>query len=124
MEKPWLRCNLNEQAKCRMDPDQMQKVVVNLVLNAKEALGQGGEVQVETEAREGWSVLSVRDNGCGMRAEFIRNSLFRPFQTTKRHGMGIGMFHCKTIVDAHHGRIEVMSQPDQGSQFQVWLPAK
>lgn len=124
VEKPWLHCRLHRALRCWMDPDQIQKVVVNLVLNAKEALGEKGEVHVETDHREGWSVLSVKDTGCGISADFIRNSLFRPFQTTKRQGMGIGMFHCKTIVDAHRGRIEVASQLGHGTQFQIWLPAK
>lgn len=123
-EKPWLRWTPKSPARCWMDPEQMQKVVVNLVLNAREALGPEGRVEVETEPREGWAVLSVRDNGCGMAPDFVRNSLFRPFQTTKRQGMGIGMFHCKTIVDAHHGRIDVTSRPGEGSQFQVWIPTK
>jgi signal transduction histidine kinase len=67
-------------------------------------------------------VFSVRDNGCGISPEFLRRSLFRPFQTTKKTGIGIGMFHCKTIVDAHQGRIEVESQPGQGTTFRVLLP--
>jgi signal transduction histidine kinase len=52
----------------------------------------------------------------------VQNNLFRPFQTTKKTGIGIGMFHCKMIVEAHHGRIEVESQPGQGTSFRVLLP--
>jgi signal transduction histidine kinase len=66
--------------------------------------------------------MSVTDNGCGMAPEFVQNSLFRPFQTTKKKGIGIGMFHCKMIVEAHRGRIEVESQPGKGSAFRVLLP--
>jgi putative PEP-CTERM system histidine kinase len=105
-----------------LDPAQMQKVVTNLVLNAKEAAAPHGEIRVETSRRNGWVILSVADNGCGMSSEFIRRSLFRPFQSTKKKGLGIGMFHSKMIVDAHRGRIEVESEKGKGTTFRVWLP--
>jgi putative PEP-CTERM system histidine kinase len=108
--------------KVRLDPAQIQKVLTNLVLNAREALGPGGIIRVETSQRNGWVVLSVSDNGCGMSADFIQRSLFRPFQTTKKKGIGIGMFHSKMIVEAHRGRIEVESEPGKGTAFRVLLP--
>jgi len=108
--------------KVRLDPAQIQKVLTNLVLNAREALGPGGIIRVETSQRNGWVVLSVSDNGCGMSADFIQRSLFRPFQTTKKKGIGIGMFHSKMIVEAHRGRIEVESEPGKGTEFRVMLP--
>jgi signal transduction histidine kinase len=77
---------------------------------------------VETSQRNGWVVLSVSDNGCGMSADFVQHSLFRPFQTTKKKGIGIGMFHSKMIVEAHRGRIEVESEPGKGTAFRVLLP--
>jgi putative PEP-CTERM system histidine kinase len=108
--------------KVRLDPAQIQKVLTNLVLNAREALGPGGIIRVETSQRNGWVVLSVSDNGCGMSADFVQRSLFRPFQTTKKKGIGIGMFHSKMIVEAHRGRIEVESEPGKGTAFRVLLP--
>jgi len=66
--------------------------------------------------------LSVSDNGVGMTREFMEKYLFKPFQTTKKQGMGIGLFHCKTIVEAHGGRIEVESEEGKGSTFRVMLP--
>jgi len=106
------------------DPDQLQKVITNLVLNAREALGPGGKINVRTETRGGGVVLSVSDNGCGMTPEFVEQSLFRPFQTTKQEGIGIGLFHSKMIVEAHRGRIEVESRQGEGSTFDVFLPAQ
>jgi putative PEP-CTERM system histidine kinase len=108
--------------KVRLDPAQIQKVLTNLVLNAREALGPGGIIRVETSQRNGWVVLGVSDNGCGMSADFIQRSLFRPFQTTKKKGIGIGMFHSKMIIEAHRGRIEVESEPGKGTAFRVLLP--
>jgi signal transduction histidine kinase len=66
--------------------------------------------------------FAVKDNGCGMSEEFIQKSLFRPFQTTKRKGLGIGLFHTKRIVEAHCGKIEVNSKVGEGSEFRVVLP--
>jgi hypothetical protein len=58
-----------------------------------------------------------------MSDEFVAHSLFRPFQTTKQSGLGIGMFQSKMIVEAHGGRIAVTSEPGKGSTFTVTLPA-
>ena len=106
----------------RLDSSQMQRVVVNLILNAREATGPEGRVQVRTARRNGWVVLSVIDDGCGMTSEFLHQNLFRPFQTTKSRGLGIGMFQAKAIVEAHCGRIEVESAPGRGTTFRVLLP--
>ena len=105
-----------------LDPAQIQSVVTNLLLNATEAVGVHGWLKVETAQREGWVVLSVADNGCGISAEFLRDSLFRPFQTTKKRGIGIGMFQCRMIVEAHRGKIEVESELGKGTVFRVLLP--
>lgn len=105
-----------------IDPNQIQTVVINLVLNAREAVNGSGEIIVATGRQDGSAVLSVRDNGCGMSPDFVRRSLFRPFQTTKKTGMGIGLFHCRMIVEAHGGRIEVETHEGKGTQFRVVLP--
>ena len=105
-----------------IDPEQVQKVLMNLILNANEALGNGGEIRVGTQKSDGWAIVSVRDNGCGMTKEFVEKSLFRPFKTTKKQGMGIGLFQSKMIVEAHQGRIEVESEEGRGSTFRVLLP--
>jgi putative PEP-CTERM system histidine kinase len=105
-----------------LDPEQMLKVVTNLVLNAAEAVSQPGQVWVQTSQLNGWAILAVADNGCGMSAEFLNRSLFRPFQTTKKTGLGIGMFQSKMIIEAHGGRIEVESEPGKGTTFRVLLP--
>ena len=106
------------------DPEQIQKVLNNLILNAREAVGDGGEIRVATCRRDDRVLLSVRDNGCGMSREFMEQSLFRPFKTTKKQGMGIGLYHCKMIVEAHGGKIEVDSEEGKGSEFRVLLPIK
>jgi signal transduction histidine kinase len=101
------------------------KVLINLILNANEALAPwkvGGEIRVATRRTNGWVELSVSDNGPGMSREFIDRSLFLPFKTTKKQGMGIGLFQSKMIVEAHRGRIEVESREGEGTTFRVLLP--
>jgi putative PEP-CTERM system histidine kinase len=107
-----------------IDSGQIHKVLENLLMNASDALGKDGEIVVSTGYNDGWAEISVQDNGCGMSEEFIEKSIFRPFQTTKKQGMGIGLYHCKTIVNAHGGRIEVKSIEGRGTTFKVLLPLK
>ena len=116
--------NLRPCPKLLLDQEQFLKVVTNLVLNATEAVSRGGQVVVETSQNNGWAVLSVSDNGCGMEPDFLRQALFRPFQTTKKDGFGIGMFQSKMIVEAHGGRIEVESELKKGTTFRVLLPVQ
>jgi signal transduction histidine kinase len=105
-----------------LDPEQMVKVVTNLILNAREAVARDGQVRIATTQNNGWGVLTVSDNGCGMSPEFLNRSLFRPFQTTKKTGLGIGMFQSKMIVEAHGGRVEVESAAGKGTTFRIFLP--
>jgi putative PEP-CTERM system histidine kinase len=104
------------------DREQLQTVLTNLLLNAADAVGRPGRIKIETAAREGKALLSVADDGCGMSDVFIKNSLFRPFHTTKKKGIGIGMFQSKIIIEAHRGEIQVRSAPGQGTTFLVSLP--
>lgn len=115
---------LREGSLVSLDPEQIQKVIINLIMNANDAIDDGGQIRVETNFYRDWAELAVIDNGAGMSREFMEKHLFRPFQTTKKQGMGIGLFHCKTIVEAHGGRIEAESVEGQGSTFRVVLPLK
>ena len=115
---------LGKLPKSRLDIEQIQKVVTNLVLNAWEAVDERGEIRVRTSADDRWTVLTVSDNGCGMSPGFIDESLFRPFKSTKKNGMGIGLFQSKMIIEAHGGKIEVESEEGIGSTFRLLLPVK
>jgi len=106
------------------DREQIQSVVTNLVLNARDALGTDGIIRVRTETQGARVLLSVIDNGCGMTEAFLQESLFQPFQSTKKKGLGIGLFQARAIVHAHGGGMHVRSEVGRGTTFQVSLPAK
>ena len=106
----------------RADVDELYKVIHNLLLNACEAMNDSGHIRVSTRVNGSHVVLSVQDNGPGMSPEFKDTSLFKPFCSTKKRGLGIGLYQCKTIVEAHSGRIEVESELGKGTTFRVLLP--
>ncbi|WP_404422140.1 XrtA/PEP-CTERM system histidine kinase PrsK [Nibricoccus sp. IMCC34717] len=107
-----------------IDAEQLRKVVTNLVLNAYDAIPGEGRVEVRTAEAGGWISLKIIDTGKGMAPEFLQKSLFRPFQTTKKGGLGIGMYHTRMIIEAHGGRIGVVSQVGNGTTFEVLLPVR
>ena len=104
------------------DREQLRSVFTNLLLNARDAVGPNGRITLETTRQGDWVALSVSDNGCGMSEDFIKNSLFRPFRTTKKKGLGIGMFQAKMIIEAHSGNIQVESAIGSGTVFRILLP--
>ncbi len=107
----------------RADADYLRNVIANLLFNARDALATGGRIEVRAERAGEQVVVSVSDNGCGMSEDFLRDSLFRPFQTTKKKGLGIGMFQARQVIDAHGGGIQVDSQVGRGTTVRVTLPA-
>jgi signal transduction histidine kinase len=105
----------------RGDESQLQQVFMNLLLNAVDAVGNNGGVTVGTENAGGHLLIFIRDTGIGIPQENL-SRMFEPFFTTKKNGTGLGLAICRRIVEEHHGRIEVHSEPKQGSAFNVTLP--
>ncbi len=104
-----------------IDATEIEKVVNNMVLNACEAGAKMEAVTVEVGMKD-TAFFEVTDQGCGMSEHFIQNRLFKPFQSTKSHGFGIGLYQCRHIIEAHGGKIEVFSKEGEGTSFKVHLP--
>jgi two-component system, NtrC family, sensor kinase len=112
-------------------PVQIEQVLMNLILNAREAMLPGGGILKVTASQDAENVhIVVSDTGRGILPEHLA-SVFRPFFTTKNgkdrptgSGSGVGLAFCKRIVDAHDGEIRVTSQAGQGSTFTIRLPGK
>ena len=107
------------------DPTQVEQVIVNLAVNARDAMPNGGSVTIETSdvrTEEGDFVeLRMTDTGVGM-TESERQQLFDPFFTTKEGGTGLGLATVYGIVEQSGGTIEVDTAPGMGSSFRIWLP--
>jgi signal transduction histidine kinase len=103
------------------DSDQIHQVLLNLLLNAVQAIEGPGTVRVEVGSREGYASVVVSDSGRGISPQNLPN-IFRPFFTTKGNGTGLGLSLARRIVEEHHGRIEVTSVVGKGSKFEVLLP--
>jgi two-component system nitrogen regulation sensor histidine kinase NtrY len=100
------------------DPEQITRVLRNLVLNAIDAMPRGGALTVRTTAQNGGARLDVADTGQGLTAEEC-DRLFTPYYTTKTHGTGLGLAIVQSVISDHKGRIAVESQPGKGTTFRI-----
>ncbi len=107
------------------DPSQLNQVLVNLVVNAIQAMPEGGRLEIATRAAGGQVVLTVDDTGAGMDQEVL-SKIFTPFFTTKdiHEGTGLGLPVVHGIVSSHGGTIGVDSKPGRGTRFEIRLPVK
>ncbi len=103
------------------DSDQIHQVLLNLLLNALQAIDQNGKIAVTVERGQDAAVIEVADNGRGISPELLPN-IFRPFFTTKGDGTGLGLSLARRIVEDHQGRIDVTSTVGKGTTFAVILP--
>jgi putative PEP-CTERM system histidine kinase len=104
------------------DPDVLRSVLQNLLLNAVEAIPAEGQIRVTCGLEAPDAVLVVADTGRGMSADFVRQRLFRPFQTTKARGLGIGLYQCRHLLRTLGGSLGVDSQEGAGTRMIVRLP--
>ena len=103
------------------DSDQIHQVLLNLLLNALQAIETSGKISVTLKTQGATAVVEVADNGRGISADHLPN-IFRPFYTTKGDGTGLGLSLARRIVEDHQGRIDVTSALGKGTTFAVVLP--
>jgi len=110
---------------CQVDTEQFHQVILNLLLNATQAMPEGGTIELEvaqtSDADGDWIVTRVRDTGMGIDEE-LQEKLFTPFFTTKEDGTGLGLVTSRKIIEAHGGNIVVDSTPGDGTCFTIALP--
>lgn len=107
-----------------VDVDKISRVLLNLMINAIEAMPSGGELLIRSEFHEteGDLILSISDNGCGIDEKHLE-SINEPFFTTKARGTGLGIPICRKIIDAHNGSLSIRSKVDEGTTVEIRLPA-
>jgi two-component system sensor histidine kinase HydH len=105
----------------RLDSALFRQVLVNLALNAQQAMPRGGTIELQTRLHSGRVELEIIDQGCGMDEQTL-SRIFDVFYSTKPGGSGLGLATVKRIVEAHGGRVTVASEPSVGTRFIVSLP--
>ncbi len=105
------------------DADRLLNVIEHVVNNAQDATADDGVVEIRLRQEGAWILVEVEDNGCGMGQSFIRDRLFKPFETTKGNaGMGIGAYECREYIRSLGGSVEVESEPGKGTLFRLIMP--
>jgi signal transduction histidine kinase len=110
----------------RGDEAQLQQVIMNLLLNALEAMGTDGTLTITTDIAAGdnndhWLKINIQDTGTGIAKENLAR-VFEPFFTTKKNGTGLGLAISQRVAREHQGKIEAQSEPAKGSTFIISLP--
>jgi putative PEP-CTERM system histidine kinase len=120
---PVLETALMTPLRVRADPDRLAAVISHIVQNAQEATPRDGRVVVHLSRIAGQAVIEVRDTGVGMDADFVRERLFKPFDSTKGlTGMGVGAYETREFVASMGGRVVVDSVPGHGTVFRLFVP--
>ena len=104
------------------DWERLERVVGHLIQNAIEATPKEGQVAITLSRADDSVIIEIRDTGEGMSEEFIRERLYKPFESTKSAGMGIGAFESREYIHELGGNLAVSSTPPQGTTFRITLP--
>ncbi len=104
-----------------LDPEKMKRVITKLISNSVDAMPRGGEISISTEMMGDELVLEVKDTGKGMNPN-VQENIFKPFYTTKKDGIGLGLVYCKKVVEEHGGSISVESETGKGTLVSIKIP--
>jgi len=118
-----VKAEFNDTRPVCIDREAIEMIILNLVVNAYEAIPKEGTISIATSSKDGFVSITVSDNGPGIPKDYMSGALFRPFKTTKKSGFGIGLFQCKAVAEAHGGGITVESAEGKGAAFILRLPA-
>jgi len=121
-QRPVPEICVEEKLTAKGHEDRLERVIGHLVQNAIDATAKDGRVWIRLAGHDGLAMVEVGDTGHGMTPEFVRDRLFKPFQTTKETGMGIGAYESFQYVQELGGRVQVDSEPDVGTRVRLLLP--
>ena len=119
-----------EDPRCAVDENLMKQAILNLLLNAQQAMPQGGELMIRTHLSRGkrpgddaqaYAILDISDTGQGIAPEHL-GRIFDAYFTTKKGGTGLGLPTARRVIEEHHGQITVTSEPGRGTNFRIELP--
>jgi len=111
----------NEPLVCKVDADMLKQVILNLFLNAQQAMSNGGELMIKTARENGYAIIRITDTGTGIAPEKLEK-VFEAYYSTRPGGSGLGLAMAKRIVEAHKGTITVESALGKGTAFTIRLP--
>jgi len=106
---------------CRIDGDMLKQAILNLFINAQQAMDKGGELMIRTEQQKTQAVINISDTGCGIASDKLPR-IFDAYYSSKPRGSGLGLPTAKKIITAHNGSIAVQSEPGKGTSFTITLP--
>lgn len=112
-----------EEIELEADPDQLKQIILNLLLNAAQAIPDQGEIRVLAQSQGEWVQIRFQDNGVGIPKENLEK-LFDPFFTTREQGTGLGLAMVHQLVVLHRGKVDVQSEWGRGTEFKVSLPLR
>jgi len=120
--QPVPEVKVEERVIAKGHEDRLERVIGHLVQNAIDATDERGRVWIRLARQDGMALIEVGDTGRGMSAEFVRERLFKPFQTTKPTGMGLGAYESFQYVQELGGSVKVDSAPGEGTRVRLLLP--
>jgi len=106
---------------CQLDVNFFKQAILNLILNAQQAMPKGGDMIIRTHMAKGLALLDISDTGVGIPKENLER-IFEAYFTTKRGGTGLGLPTTRRIIEEHQGHIAVTSEPTRGTNFRIELP--
>ncbi len=114
---------IQELPPIQLDAEQFKQALLNLIINANQAMEGGGELTVRAKSLNGQIQIDVQDTGNGIEPRLL-DKIFQPFFSTKEDGTGLGLAIVKHVIDGHGGDVKVESQPGKGARFTMRLPVK
>jgi signal transduction histidine kinase len=111
----------NEPLICKVDTDMLKQVILNLFINAQQAMSRGGELMIRTDRQKKEAIIQINDTGSGIAPEKLPY-IFEAYYSSRPQGSGLGLPTAKKIIKAHNGTITVDSEPEKGTSFTIKLP--